>query len=193
MAAPSTKCFLVTGPPGVGKTTLVMKVLETLRASNPNLKAQGFYTSEIRQGMERVGFEVVTLDGRKAPLASTTISRAESQRWPSVGRFKVDITSFESLALPELQVKEDTDLFIIDEVGKMELFSSSFFPAVLRVLESNIPILATIPIPKFGRDIPEVARMRNHPGAAIFTINTRNGEAVKEQIYTQLIDVLRRT
>ncbi|XP_026394712.1 cancer-related nucleoside-triphosphatase homolog [Papaver somniferum] len=189
MVAPSTKCFLVTGPPGVGKTTLVMKVLESLRASYLNLKAQG----EIRQGMERVGFEVVTLDGRKAPLASTTISRAESQRWPSVGRFKVDITSFESLALPELQVKEDTDLFIIDEVGKMELFSSSFFPAVLRVLESNIPILATIPIPKFGRDIPEVARMRNHPGAAIFTINTRNGEAVKEQIYTQLIDVLRRT
>ncbi|KAI3896226.1 hypothetical protein MKW92_004345 [Papaver armeniacum] len=193
MAAPSTKCFLVTGPPGVGKTTLVMKVLETLRASNPNLKAQGFYTSEIRQGMERVGFEVATLDDRKAPLASTTISSAESQRWPNVGRFKVDVTSFESLALPELQVKEDTDLFIIDEVGKMELFSSSFFPAVLRVLESNIPILATIPIPKFGRDIPEVARMRNHPGAKIFTINTRNRDAVKEEIYTQLVDVLRRT
>lgn len=52
------------------------------------------------------------------------------------------------------QVKEDTDLYIIDEVGKMELFSSSFFPAVLRVLESNAPVLASIPIPKFGRDIP---------------------------------------
>jgi hypothetical protein len=51
-------------------------------------------------------------------------------------------------------VKEDTDLFIIDEVGKMELFSSSFFPAVLKVLESNIPVLASIPIPKSGRDIP---------------------------------------
>lgn len=53
------------------------------------------------------------------------------------------------------QVKEDTDLFIIDEVGKMELFSSSFFPAVLKVLQSDIPVLTSIPIPKFGRDIPE--------------------------------------
>jgi nucleoside-triphosphatase len=35
----------------------------------------------------------------------------------------------------------------------MELYSSSFFPAVLKVLESNIPILASIPVPKFGRDI----------------------------------------
>lgn len=52
------------------------------------------------------------------------------------------------------QVKEETDLFIIDEVGKMELFSSAFFPAVMRVMESNIPLLATIPIPRHGRDIP---------------------------------------
>jgi nucleoside-triphosphatase len=52
------------------------------------------------------------------------------------------------------QVKQDTDLFIIDEVGKMELFSPAFFPAVMRVMESDIPVLATIPIPRYGRDIP---------------------------------------
>ncbi|XP_077246884.1 uncharacterized protein LOC143886695 isoform X2 [Tasmannia lanceolata] len=188
MAAPG-KCFLVTGPPGIGKTTLVMKVLESLRVSNPNLKVQGFYTSEIRQGAERVGFEVVTLDGRRGPLASTTNSR-ESLRWPSVGKYKVDIASFESLVLPELQVKEDTDLFIIDEVGKMELYSSSFSPAVLKVLESNIPILASIPIPKFGRDIPGVARLRNHPGAVVFTLNAGNRDAIKEEIYTKLVNLL---
>ncbi|KAJ6774760.1 CANCER-RELATED NUCLEOSIDE-TRIPHOSPHATASE [Salix purpurea] len=154
MAAAPGKCFLVTGPPGAGKTTLIMRVLETLKTSNPSLKIQGFYTREIREGIERVGFEVVTLDGRKAPLASTIISTPESTRWPTVGKYKVDIASFEAVALPELQIKEDTDLFIIDEVGKMELFSSSFFPAVVKVLESNIPLFASIPIPKFGRDIP---------------------------------------
>jgi hypothetical protein len=52
------------------------------------------------------------------------------------------------------QIKEETDLFIIDEVGKMELFSSAFFPAVMRVIESNIPVLATMPIPRNGQDIP---------------------------------------
>ncbi|XP_034683670.1 cancer-related nucleoside-triphosphatase [Vitis riparia] len=191
MAGPG-KCFLVTGPPGVGKTTLITRVLETLKISNPNLKVQGFYTSEVREASERVGFQVVTLDGRKGPLASSSISSPESLRWPSVGKYRVDIASFEALALPELQVKEDTDLFIIDEVGKMELFSSSFFPAVLRVLESNIPVLASIPIPKFGRDIPGVARLRNHPGATIFTLNTGNRDFVKEQIYSQLRDLLQK-
>ncbi|XP_048128613.1 cancer-related nucleoside-triphosphatase homolog isoform X2 [Rhodamnia argentea] len=153
MAAPG-KCLLVTGPPGVGKTTLVRRVFESLKASNPHLKIQGFYTREIREGADRVGFEVVTLDGRTGPLAFSTISTSDSLRWPTVGRYKVDIASFESLALPVLQVKEDTNLFIIDEVGKMELYSSSFFPAVLKVLQSNVPLLASIPIPRNGRDIP---------------------------------------
>ncbi|PRQ32543.1 putative nucleoside-triphosphate phosphatase [Rosa chinensis] len=78
----------------------------------------------------------------------------ESLRWPTVGKYKVDVASFESLAVPELQVREDTDLFVIVEVDKMELFGSSYFPAVLRVLESNVPVLASVPIPKVGRDIP---------------------------------------
>ncbi|KAH0691405.1 hypothetical protein KY289_018763 [Solanum tuberosum] len=141
---------------GIGKTTLIVRVLETLRNSNPNLKVQGFYTREIREGTERIGFEVVTLDGRTGLLASNKISSAQSLRWPTVGRYRVDVASFESLALPELQVREDTDLFIIDEIGKMELYSSSFFPAVLKVLQSNIPLLASIPITKVGRDIPGV-------------------------------------
>ncbi|KAL8549961.1 hypothetical protein ACS0TY_008695 [Phlomoides rotata] len=184
------KCFLVTGPPGVGKTTLIIRVLEALKLSNPSLKIQGFYTREIRDGAERVGFEVVTLDGRRGPLASSKVNSLESRRWPNVGRFKVDVSSFESLALPELQVNEDTDLFIIDEVGKMELFSSSFFPAVLRVLESKIPLLGTVPIPKFGREIPEVARLKNHPGATVYTLNTSSRDAMKEQIYSNLVELL---
>ncbi|KAM7261275.1 hypothetical protein ACFE04_026750 [Oxalis oulophora] len=151
-----SKCLLVTGSPGVGKTTLIMRVFQNLKLSNPNLKIQGFYTREVRdQGGERVGFELVTVDGRTAPLALTpSNSTVSSMRWPNVGKYKVDVASFESLALPELQIRQDTDLFIIDEVGKMELFSSSFFPAVLKLLESDIPLLASIPIPKSGRDIP---------------------------------------
>ncbi|XP_022740867.1 cancer-related nucleoside-triphosphatase [Durio zibethinus] len=184
------KCFLVTGPPGVGKTTLIMRIYETLKLSNPNLKLQGFYSQEIRQGGERVGFEVVTLDGRRGRLACSILPSPEARQWPAVGKYKVDIASFEAVALPELKVREDTDLFIIDEVGKMELYSSYFFPAILNILQSNIPLLATVPIPKFGKDIPAVVRLKNHPGATIFTLDQSNRDAMKEQIYSQLVDML---
>eukprot|EP01018_Ginkgo_biloba_P016358 Gb_40667 [translate_table: standard] len=183
-ANPHQKCVLVTGPPGVGKTTLITRVLEKLRNAHPELKVQGFYTREIRQASERTGFEVVTVDGCRGVLASAT--SAVSARWPNVGKYKVDVTGFESLALPELQIKEDTGLFIIDEVGKMELFSASFFPAVLRVLDSDIPVLASIPVPKFGRDIPEVARMRNRADAVVYSLNKNNRDRIMEQISSQL-------
>ncbi|XP_017980699.1 PREDICTED: nucleoside-triphosphatase THEP1 isoform X2 [Theobroma cacao] len=183
------KCFLLTGPPGVGKTNLIMRIYESLKYSNPNLKLQGFYTQEIRQGGERVGFEVFTLDGRRGQLACTVIPSPEAHQWPRVGKYKVDVASFESVALPELKIREDTDLFIIDEVGKMELYSSYFFPAILKILQSNIPLLATVPIPNFGKDIPAVARLKNHPGATIFTLDQYNRDAMHEQIYSQLVDI----
>uniref|UniRef100_A0A0D6R8R8 AAA+ ATPase domain-containing protein n=1 Tax=Araucaria cunninghamii TaxID=56994 RepID=A0A0D6R8R8_ARACU len=154
-AVPPQKRIFVTGPPGVGKTTLIIRVLEKLRSAHPQLKVRGFYTREVRHTGERTGFEVVTVDGCTSVLATSTLTSGESSRWPNVGKYKVDVLGFESLALPELEIKEDTGLFIIDEVGKMELFCASFFPAVLRVLDSNIPVLASIPVPKFGRDIPE--------------------------------------
>ena len=54
-----------------------------------------------------------------------------------------------------MQLNQVTNLFIIDEVGKMELFSAQFFPAVWQIFNSDVPVLASIPIPKYGRDIPE--------------------------------------
>ncbi|XP_021733966.1 cancer-related nucleoside-triphosphatase homolog isoform X1 [Chenopodium quinoa] len=188
MVAPG-KCILVSGAPGVGKTTLIIRVLENLRALNPNLKVQGFYTREIRQGNERVGFEVVTVNGQRGTLASINNPSPESVRWPTVGRYRVDIASFDNIALPVLQIKEDTDLFVIDEVGKMELYSSSFFPAVLNLLNSNIPLLATIPIARHGRDIPGVARLRNHPGAIIYTLDPNNRDTYRERVYSHLVDL----
>ncbi|CAO2826854.1 unnamed protein product [Amaranthus hypochondriacus] len=188
----SGKCILISGSPGVGKTTLLIRVLERLRASNPNLKVQGFYTREIRQGNERVGFEVITVNGQRGILASINHPSPDSQRWPTVGRYRVDVASFETVALPELEIKDDTDLFVIDEVGKMELYSSSFLPAVIRLLNTNVPLLATIPIAKYGRDIPGVARLRNHPGATIYTLYPHNRDLYRERVYSHVVDLLRK-
>lgn len=52
---------------GVGKTTLVKKVCDKLEEMN--FECQGFYTEEIREDGQRVGFDVVTLDGKRGPLA----------------------------------------------------------------------------------------------------------------------------
>src|SRR5947209_17448563 len=57
--------YLVTGQPGIGKTTMIRQVVSTMR-----LRAAGFYTEDLRMGGAREGFRVVTLDGEIGLLAA---------------------------------------------------------------------------------------------------------------------------
>ena len=129
------KNILICGPPGVGKTTLIKKILEKL-----NLKAGGFYTEEIRERSNRVGFKIISLDNQEGILAHINIK--DSQR---VGRYGVNINDLENIGARSLeQALKNDDLIIIDEIGKMEVFSEEFKEKVLDCLNSKKIVLATI-------------------------------------------------
>jgi hypothetical protein len=68
----------------------------------------------------------------------------------------VDVPCFEALAMPALKLAADCRLCVIDEVGKMELLSTKFFPAVLKALDAGPVVFGTIPVPRYGRTIPQV-------------------------------------
>ena len=138
--------FLLTGAPGIGKTTVLIRLAERLG----NLRIAGFYTEEVREGGRRQGFRAVTFAGKTAMLAHV---RTKSRH--QVGRYGVDVSAFEKLALPELQ--RPADLVLIDEIGKMECFSASFIKAVERLLDSDAPVVATVAL-KGGGLIAEVKR-----------------------------------
>ena len=80
------KNLLITGLPGVGKTTLIKKLSEALKSLHP----VGFYTEEIRERGERKGFEIISLEGKKGLL-----SHKEIRSPYKVGQYKVDIKGFE--------------------------------------------------------------------------------------------------
>ncbi len=67
-----TSKVLLTGRPGCGKTTLIKRVVNNLA-----LPAGGFYTEEIRERGERVGFKIITLDDETAVLAHDEIGPME--------------------------------------------------------------------------------------------------------------------
>ncbi|XP_040611237.1 cancer-related nucleoside-triphosphatase isoform X3 [Mesocricetus auratus] len=113
---PMARHVFLTGPPGVGKTTLIQKASEVLQSSG--VPVDGFYTQEVRQGGRRIGFDVVTLSGARGPL-----SRVGSQHPPGkpecrVGQYVVDLASFEQLALPVLRnvTKENRNSLLTDIV-----------------------------------------------------------------------------
>ncbi|KAF4716863.1 hypothetical protein FOZ62_025316 [Perkinsus olseni] len=97
VSLPRSMKYLITGAPGVGKTTLCEKVLEELQKAG--VACQGFMTKEVRnpETRSREGFDLISLDGRiHVPLARI------GYPGPKVGRYGVCIDDFERSALPLL-------------------------------------------------------------------------------------------
>ena len=99
--------LLITGKPGVGKTTVCLAVHERLIARG--LLVDGFVTRERRehQHQQRTGFDVVALTTMTAsPLASLSTGAPPPTRGvrhaPRVGKWAVAVPEFEAAVLPIL-------------------------------------------------------------------------------------------
>ena len=127
--------IFITGLPGVGKTTLILKVLEHVPSG---IFCNGFFTGEMRVSGTRVGFEICSLGGQKGILAHKDLRTRHR-----VGKYGVDIAGFENLVLPLLS-SESVQLYVIDEIGRMECFSRHFCQKIKALLDSDIPVFGSI-------------------------------------------------
>ncbi len=127
--------YLLTGRPGTGKTSLIKQAVAEIAG-----KAGGFYTEEIRSQGVRQGFRLVTLDSQ-----STILAHIEVQSPYRVGKYGVDIDGLDRVGVSALrQAAQQCDLVVIDEIGKMELFSKNFRESVLQIIDSDRRLLGTI-------------------------------------------------
>lgn len=166
--------LLVTGKPGVGKTTFVERVVDRLRGS---LRLAGFTTTEVRgPDKQRRGFRIVTVHGKQAELARVGLrSRVR------VGRYGVNVEAFERLVLPEL-ARGDVDLIVIDEIGKMECASDRFRSAVEKALDASVNVLATLGL----SDLPFLQAVRQRPDVELLTLTERNRDSLVAELCTRL-------
>jgi len=139
---------LITGRPGVGKTTIVQKVIKRMGSVN----MAGFYTKEIRSKGTRMGFELCGLNGHRRTLAHVEVHSRHR-----VGKYGVHTDGFEAFLKTLDPMNPAVALIVIDEIGKMELFSTYFRSLVYDVLNSDKQVLAGIPIKgnKFVRKIKQ--------------------------------------
>lgn len=130
------KNLLLTGRPGVGKTTLIVRLLQGLEG----VAASGFYTQEIRLAGQRLGFRAVTLAGKEAVLA-----HSDSPSTLRVSRYGVELTAFEEHIVPSIDpALTPAELLVVDEIGRMECYSARFREAAAGALDSEKVVLATI-------------------------------------------------
>jgi len=129
--------FFITGMPKTGKTTLLTKLVEDLKKKG--LKVGGFISPDEKEHGTREGFYVEDLEtGKRAPLASIT------GNGPKVSKYFVKVKSFESVAVPSMEKVDEYDVFVLDEIGRMEMKSSKFVDLLDVVFESHTPVIASI-------------------------------------------------
>lgn len=165
------KNILLTGKPGIGKTTLIKKVVNGI---NKKLKISGFYTEEIREDNERVGFRIITIDGKEGILSHINIRSNLG-----VGKYFVNLKDIDEIAVKS--ISENSDLIVIDEIGKMELLSEKFRNAVLVALDTR-KVFGTI---RFTED-EFIDRIKNRADTEILDVNLGNRELLAPELIRRI-------
>ena len=172
--------IILTGPPGVGKTTLTLQVVDVLRDRGEMLA--GFTTSEIRRGGRRTGFTITGLGGLERTLAVAGGTPVRGGRYapstgPRVGSYSVDVAAFEEVALLELQNGiELGSTLVVDEIGKMELLSDAFRELLPAIFDST-RVVATM----HAHSHPVTDELRRRPDVRVIEVQRgdRDRQAVR--------------
>ena len=161
--------YLLTGKPGSGKTSLIKQATTGMQG-----RAGGFYTEEIRSQGVRQGFRLVTLDGDSATLAH--IGNKSPYR---VSKYGVDIDSLDRVGVSALyRAAQQCDLVVVDEIGKMELFSASFREAVLQIIDSGKKVLGSIML----NPNPWADAIKRKPQVNLVEVTRANYQQVLEEL-----------
>jgi nucleoside-triphosphatase len=165
------RTLLLTGRPGIGKTTVVRAVAESLGD-----RAGGFYTEEIRGPGGRKGFRLVTLDGKDAVMAHVDL---KGKGRPRVSRYGVDVGTVERVGVSALRrAMQERRIVVVDEIGKMELFCGPFKDAVLLAMGGPYTVVATV----MAKPNPWVDSLRAMPGVTIWEVTMENRGQLAESV-----------
>lgn len=164
--------LLITGTPGVGKTTVIRRVAEQLESE----KVRGFYTEEIREAGERRGFRLVSFDGTRRVIAHTAFPGTHR-----VGKYGVDVGALDE-ASALLRPDAAAGAYLVDEIGKMECMSERFVAAMRRLLDSGKRVVATIA----QRGAGFMADVKRRPDCELWTVTRENRDALPQQLIARL-------
>jgi nucleoside-triphosphatase len=166
------RMLLLTGSPGVGKTTVLLKVVESLKAKGYSVG--GMISREVRSRGVRVGFEIWDLSSN----ARGWLAHVNQPSGPQVGKYRVNLDDLNGIGVKAIRKAVDKcDVIAIDEVGPMELFSEKFKEAVRRAVESEKVVVGVVHWKARDRLIEEVKARED---AEIITVTCENRDKLHE-------------
>jgi nucleoside-triphosphatase len=174
------RVLLLTGSPSVGKTTVLLRVVESLKAKGYSVG--GMISREARLGEIRVGFEIWDLSSD----ARGWLAHVNQKSGPQVGKYRVNLDDLNGIGVKAIvKAVEDCDVIAVDEVGPMELFSEKFKEAVRRAVESGKVVVGVVHWKVRDRLIEEVKARED---AEIITVTHENRDKIHESVAGKAMD-----
>ncbi len=166
------KNILLTSRPGMGKTTVLIKLSQLLKN-----EAAGFYTREIRQHNRRQGFEIVSLKGKSKVLAHVDFPSSRYR----VSKYGVKPENLEEFLaeIKEVLDNKESKCLLIDEIGKMELFNEKFKERVEEAVDSRLPVIATI----MSKKDPFCDALKKRPDVKVIEVTGDNRDDLPQYLY----------
>ncbi|MCX8177455.1 MAG: NTPase [Candidatus Bathyarchaeota archaeon] len=176
------RIFLLTGSPGVGKTTALLRVIDKLKAEGYSVG--GMVSREVRQGGIRVGFEILDLTGNRRGW----LAHISQNSGPQVGKYRVNLNDLEDVGVQAIMTAiKRCNIIVVDEIGPMELFSEKFRIAVKDAIESGKPLIGVVHW-KAKDDLIKSIKGRND--VEILSLTFQNRDAVPNIVLEKLENFL---
>ncbi|NOY59361.1 MAG: hypothetical protein GXO75_10615 [Calditrichaeota bacterium] len=173
--------ILLTGEKGVGKSTLISTILDSI-----SVPYQGLFTERIFKGQGVYGFGLKNERERSLKI----FAYENNFKKDGYYRYLVDIDAFENRGHAILSsVRPETKLFVIDEIGIMEREADRFLERFWQLLQSPLPLLAVVQ--KRAKYIWD--QVDSNSGCRIFEITRENRDSIAKNILLSLNEILSRS
>ena len=168
--------LLLTGPAGVDRTTVLREAAEIL----DGWRLRGFTTERIGSD-DRRGYRSVSVgDG-----PNVLIARSDDPSEPRVDGCAVDVAAIDEIASATLRVDPDeVDAVLVDEIGRMTCLSSQFLDSMTDLLDTPVPVVATVA--EEGNGL--IAEVKNRPEAMVWEVTAGNRERIPSEVAAWLQD-----
>lgn len=175
----------MTGNPGIGKTSILLKVVDYLKSKG--FSVGGMISREVRLQNTRVGFEILDISSSRRGW----LAHVNQKSGPQVGRYRVNMNDLETIGVSAImQAVRSSDVIAIDEVGPMELFSEKFKDAVNRAVESGKLVIGIVH--RNARD-KLINGLKRREETKLFDVTLSNRERFHEIITKEALSFLDKT
>ncbi len=168
--------ILITGPRGVGKTTLINRVIQEI-----NLPVFGFQTKkEDELADSEKGSPVYIYEPGKQRLQTleNLVGYCKDRNFAAMKEV------FDRYALKLQEPVPSGHIILLDELGFMEAGSEAFCNAVFSLLNGQIPLIASVK----DKDFPFLNRVRSHKNCHCFRITEEN----RDLLFTEVLAIFRK-